>query len=431
MELKQKLEEMTANAENLLKNGSIDEASEIYREIILKAGDDNCQVIILSLLRLGEIATDKGNIDMAIEYYKEVEERSLTESFTTGLLDAVSRRATLLMASGRWIESLKATQQGLAQSKALDEAGFEMTFYGLLGQIERRLGNYDNAIAYALNGLKLAQSASDYDEELTFLSDLALISLAKNDFKEVVKQAESGLRRAKETDRLARSVVFLGQKSQALLRSGKIDEACTIAKEGLEAALDHSTTKEVSTFYHDLAQIYLLKKDNSTALENALKAFKGFSELSNKEGTLATLRTLNRALLLTDDLDGAFNGLVDALVLSMTMHEQLFFATFKDVTYFIAVLCEDKKYDAIESGIGIIKGFLDSVKKELEAEGSNVEGEKHYLSYVEQLFKACIYACNSKGDKEAGYAKDAFSTAEKIDKEYGGDSKSLIELFYK
>ena len=148
-----------------------------------------------------------------------------------------------------------------------------MTFIGLMGQIERRIGNYGKALEHAMNGLELAQKESNYDEEMTFLSDMVLISLAQEDYEGAVKQAEMGLRRAAETNRQVRSVVFLGQKSQALLRLGKTDEAREIAAQGLKAATENNVPKEIATFHHDLAQIDLFKKDDKIALEHALQAY--------------------------------------------------------------------------------------------------------------------------------------------------------------
>jgi tetratricopeptide (TPR) repeat protein len=434
MELKNKIDEMAADAEGLLKGGNVEKAAALYRQIIVMAGDHHANVVILSLLRLGEISVASGNIDMAIECYREVEERSLNEGFTAGLLDAIQRRATLLMAAGRWDDALKAADNGAENASTLDETLYQMTFIGLLGQIERRIGNYDKALNYAMNGLKLAQKESNYEEELTFLSDMVLISLSQEDFKGAVKQAEMGIRRAQETNRNGRSVVFLGQKSQALLRLGKLDEARDIAAQGLEVAIENDTFREIATFHHDLAQIDLLKNDEKTALEHALIAYDIYRSLGNKEGILATLRTLNRTLLVTGDWDAAFRGLVDAMVLSVSMNRDLFFSTFRDISYFISVLCEKGEFDAIKSGIEIISVFFASIKVEL-SEGAMVPVDKitqpSYLTYVEELLSAFSYACDSKGDINSDPAKEALKVSASIDQNYGGDSLSLIKKFFR
>ena len=433
MELKKKIDEMAADAEGLLKTGDIDKAAALYRQIVVLAGDENANIIILSLLRLGEIAIGSGNFDMAIECYKEVEERSLSEGFTAGLLDAIQRRATLLMAAGRWDEALKAAGDGVDKASKLDESLYKMTFLGLLGQIERRIGNYAKSLEHAMDGLELAQKESNYDEELTFLSDMVLISLGQDDFNGAVKQAEMGLRRAAETKRQVRSIVFLGQKSQALLRLGKIDEARAIASQGLEAAIENDVSKEIATFHHDLAQIDLFKNDNETALKHALEAYEKYRSLGNKEGILATLRTLNRSLLVTGDWDAAFRGLVDAMVLSVSMNRNLFYSTFRDVSYFISVLCEKREFDAIKSGIETIGVFFTSVKTELN-EGVTVSVEEitepSYFNYVEELLSAFVHACDSNGDIDSEPGQKALNIAALIDKSYGGDSISLIKMFF-
>ena len=128
MELKKKIDEMASDAESLLKKGEIDKAAAIYRQIVVLAKDEKENIVILSLLRLGEIAVATGEIDRAIECYKDVEARSLKDGFSAGIVDAIQRRATLLMAAGRWEEARDTAFSGKERATAFDDISFQIIF---------------------------------------------------------------------------------------------------------------------------------------------------------------------------------------------------------------------------------------------------------------------------------------------------------------
>ena len=112
----------------------------------------------------------------------------------------------------------------------------------------------------------------------------------------------------------------------------------------------------------------------------------------------------------------------------------MFFSTFRDISYFIIVLCEKGDHEAIKSGLATVGTFFASIKSELN-NGTTIPIDEitgpSYLSYVEELLSAFNYACDSKGDVNSQSAQKALEVATSIDENYGGDSISIIKKFFR
>ena len=423
-----KVRELLAEAERMQKEGDSEKAGQLYRRLVslaLEKGGGQ-EEIIFALLRLGDIYAEGSNEQLALECYRDAEQRAAEIGFTQGVLDCIQRRGTTHVIAGRWTEGAKVAAEGRELAHKFDDKAFEAVFLGLLGQIERRLGNHEHALECAFEGLQISQLMGNLDEELTFLADMALISLGKQDYDGAQRQADSGLRRAQETGKLDRCAVFLGQKCHALRGLGDIEGARKCAQEGLEAAMAGNDRKEIATFRHDLALLAQESGDTEGAKENSLEAYKLFLEMGNKEGALTSLRCLSLVFADIGDWEAAFKGLIDGLVLAASMDRRLFMGTFLDVGSITHRLWLNKKYDDILNGMELMDEFFASLEKQLEEQSD----QETYLTYLKLILDCLRNLGMSRGDGTSSHVERAREIAGEIDGAIGAGMQPLITEFF-
>mgnify|MGYP001554778535 CR=1 FL=1 len=422
-----KVRELLAEAERLQREGDSARARELYRRLVsmaLEKGGGQ-EEIIFALLRLGDIYAEGGNEDLALECYRDAEERSAEIGFSQGVLDCIQRRGTTHVIAGRWTDGAKVAAEGRELANNLGDKAFEAVFLGLLGQIERRLGNHDHALECAFEGLQISQMMGNLDEELTFLADMALISLGKQDFEGARRQADSGLRRAQETGKLDRCAVFLGQKCHALRGLGDIDAARECAQEGLESAQNSNDRKEIATFRHDLALLAQESGDIDGAKENSLEAYKLFLEMGNKEGALTSLRCLSLVFADMGDWEASFKGLIDGLVLAASMDRRLFMGTFLDVGSISHRLWINKSYDDMLNGLALMDEFFNSLEEQLEK-----DSQETYLTYLKLILDCLRNMAMTRGDKTSSHLQKACEIAAEVDSAIGAGMQPLMADFF-
>ena len=392
--------EILTQAERLQREGRLDGATQLYRRLLSIAieQEGGQEEIIFALLRLGDIYLEGGQESLAFECYRDAEERSLGIDFQEGVLDCTQRRGAAHLIAGRWVEAAKAAKEGRDLARRLELRSFEAVFLGLLGQVERRMGNHESALNCAFEGLQVSQMLGNLDEELTFLADMALISLGKGDYEGAKRQAESGIRRAKEAVKPERLAVFLGQKCHALRGCGEIDAARACAKEGLELAVDNGDKKEEATFRHDLALFCQESGDIDGARKHSLEAYKAFLSMGNKEGALTSLRCLTMVFAEMGDWEGSVKGLIDALVLAASMEQRLFLGTFLDLKSIVAHFWRQGRFDDANSVLAHMKQFFGDLEKELDASPS----KDNYLHYLRLSVEVLSEFVSSKGRDKDG-----------------------------
>lgn len=412
------LRSMLEAAELSQLRGDLQDAERRYRELLAFVGEEGGlpEEVILVLLRLGDVHAAAGRTERALSCWADAEERSCDAGFTSGILECLQRSASAHLTAGTWRSAADAALRGRDLARANGERSLETVFLGIMGQVERRRGNFDAALGFAMDGLQLAQQLGNLEEELTFLADLSLVSLARQDFDGALRQAEIGLRRAREAERPNRATVFLGQKCHALRGLGDLDGARGAAEEGLAWAREHGDDREAATFLHDLALLARERGDQEAALESSLSSYRLFLERGNREGALTSLRCLAQLLAERGDWEAAFKAILDALVLATTMDRELFLVTFFTVAAVATSLWGRGDVDGLSAGLDLVDEFFDGLAERLEADPAD---STSMLANLRAAVASLRAAVASGGDAARPEYEEARRLAGGVDSAFG------------
>jgi tetratricopeptide (TPR) repeat protein len=194
--------------------------------------------------------------------------------------------ANLLKMVGYWSQAneIAAEAKREAGERGNDEA--RMRLAGLLGQLERRKGDFDAALAHAKEGLALSVKLQNRTEQAEFTLDIARVHLQRLESEAAVSSAKEGgdiARSIMDEDRVLHSQGLL---SQAYRQKKEWVLARESAEHGLMMAVARNDVFEQAGFLRDLGSV----SEGEGNLALAIERYRRSMILTARSGRIEGLR---------------------------------------------------------------------------------------------------------------------------------------------
>jgi tetratricopeptide (TPR) repeat protein len=180
--------------------------------------------------------------------------------------------ATLTMYQGKPKEALRLAQSACDEFKDKQNRSGLMVALGLLGQLSRRFGRFDDAMDHAREGYALAVELENLDEQATFKLDESFIHETTGNLDAAVAAAT----KAVELFRIHRNdrgeLAAVGRLGACYLQKGDLEAALRSARQGLEQAERLAVLKETASFHVDIARVLTEKELHQEALPHYREA---------------------------------------------------------------------------------------------------------------------------------------------------------------
>ncbi len=410
------LEALFRAARDAEEKGEYEKAARLLNDVLAHpaaAEDEN--VLLLALLRLGEVLHLEGtpsSLRKAVDVLEEFVELSRRLSFSEGLADGLVRLAWVHSSLGAYDKAWEAAREAVELLGDTDRRPALVSAMGLAGQIARRSGRLDDALAMALDGLAAAQKDGMLGEELAFMSDLVLISLEKKDWDAAYKEAAVGLRKARNSGRMESVPVFLGQMARALEGMGRYDEARERLEEGLQEAEKVGDKARMAAFLEDLSRyVHLQDGDPAKAVSLLMRSY---ALLEGRDYRRAMSILTRSAFLMAEfgDYEAAFKALADVLVLAAAGDSEAFESWFSSLFKLLTIPWKDGAYEAMERGVEQMREYFLQVDK---GGGEEERAARPLLDMLAKCMEALREWAASRGDRGAPSAARALEIAQEVD----------------
>ena len=324
------------------------------------SGFDNFDTID-ELLEHARCERDNGNTSEAASLLETILDLTRRQGDIGRETTALFELATARLEMGAWSEAREVASKGLQSCRLIGHNVGEMAFHGLLGQIQRRLENFEKALDHMLSGLQLAQECCALEREVVFYADLANLSLVTGNAHTAVAQADAGLRRACELDNSEMRLAFIGIKGQALRLRGEVEAARMLLEEGIRLAEHEGAVDRVTLFRHDLA---LLAQDNGD-LGKAEQLFEmvceDFERASRKESLYTAQQNLTQLLAIEGWNERASKSLANELVTASSLDKYVFHKAVLRMVGILEQLWSAEEFEELERTLELIQSSFDEL----------------------------------------------------------------------
>lgn len=187
---------------------------------------------------------------------------------THGLITKINL-AELFKIDGQWERAFEIATQAKSQADQNNDREARMRLAGVLGQLERRKGNLDQALSHANEGMALAIELRNQTEQSEFKLDQARIFIRSGEADAAIAAIKEGGKIARANLDVQRDLASHGLMSQALLKKGQFDLARDTALNGLQMAASLHNVYEQAGFSLDIGAA----EEASGNLPQAIQAY--------------------------------------------------------------------------------------------------------------------------------------------------------------
>lgn len=213
----------------------------------------------------GNIKWKHGQLDDAIaDLRKSIEYEQLS-----GSLDGHQylMMANIFKSKGLWEQAKKTALQARELfEKEINESGI-VAALGVLGQLGKRLMEYDDAMEYIIEGYSRAVKLGNKKEQSIFKGDQAQIHMARNNYDEAIKAAWESIKISRTNHDDLSEFKAYGIIGLCYTEKGDISKAEKYTTIGLEKAQKIGDPIEEASFLLDLGKIKSLKGDIQAGLD--------------------------------------------------------------------------------------------------------------------------------------------------------------------
>ena len=324
------------------------------------SGFDNFDTID-ELLEHARCERDNGNTDEAASLLETILDLTRRQGDmgreTTTLFELASARLEM----GAWSSAREIASKGLDACRLIGHKAGEMAFHGLLGQLQRRLENYEQALDHMLCGLELAQECCALEREVVFYADLANLSLVTGNSHTAAAQADAGLRRACELDNGEMRLAFIGIKAQSLRMRGETEAAQLLLEEGIRLAELEGSKDRASLFRHDLALLAQDLGNKEQAEELFRKVSDEFARTGKNESLYRAQQNLTRLLSSDGWSEEAAHSLAKELITASQLDKHVFQKAILRMVSILEQMWTNKEHELLKESLSILQmTFVDS-----------------------------------------------------------------------
>jgi hypothetical protein len=266
---------------------------------------------------------------------------------------------------------------------------------GRLAQLSLRVGKYDDALKYAVDGNSVAVSLDNLREQTMFKGDetRVLLRLHRKDEALVTANEMLSLARRAHDDWL--EISAYGVLTQVLMAQEKWPQAQAKLKAGMDQAKSAGLKEEVGDFLVDLAQV----KERTGNLLNSLTALREAAPIFVGLGRLAKLQSaLLKAGEITANLN-SWRARTEMIGMLLDILDGLDAGMRRSVCTETILTVKD---GIREAGLAASRKPLRKLTKEINAElASNVSQQRRFIARAIQMFSDLASGGPEKARQEA------------------------------
>ncbi|TAK49527.1 MAG: tetratricopeptide repeat protein [Saprospiraceae bacterium] len=219
----------------------------------------------------------------------------------------------LHLKTGDYEQALLFLQQSLKIRQEIGDRKGEGTTLNNISQIHSAKGDYDTAIKYLQQSLKIQQEIGDQQGEGTTLNNISQIHSAKGDYDTALKYLQQSLKIQQEIGDRQGEGATLNNISQIHYAKGHYDMALKYLQQSLKITQEIGDRRGEGGALNNLATTAHAKGDYDTALKYLRQSLKITQEIGDRQGEGRTLNNISQIFEVKGDYDTALKYLQQSL----------------------------------------------------------------------------------------------------------------------
>ena len=271
------------------------------------------QIIATALMNLGTQALLVGNAELACELFN----RSLPINHEIGnYRQAIQIRLNLVTAYVQ-IGDLDAAEAQLSIVQEVVEAWNDphllATFYGNVGTIKAKRGDFDNARINYQMALKNARASDDLIAELNTIQNLGALNLDEGLPIKAMRWFNRALKITETTQSIMSQESIYSGLAMAFHQAGHLQEAAESFQKARNIAGQLGNRHAKAQYTADLGAILLMEKESKSAKPLLQEALDTFKEIGDKEWEYRVLTNMIKAHWVDGDREESMQAVEQAL----------------------------------------------------------------------------------------------------------------------
>lgn len=221
-----KLDELVGKAESLNLSGNLDEAVDLFRKIVRRAGrKGNLSLQAMAMRRLGNLFWRKGEPKRAMRYFRRSLEVSESCGDVTGSAKAYNGIGTLYFNSGNWNKVKEYYNRAIEAARQEEDLTLVANVFNNLGAMSNILGDRNMAVSYYEEAIEIYRQMRDYRGLARSYNNLGLTYRDKGDWAAAASHYEHSTTISKKLGDISLTANATLNYVQVLIELGKYDEA--------------------------------------------------------------------------------------------------------------------------------------------------------------------------------------------------------------
>ena len=199
---------------------------------------------------------------------------------------------------GDYDTALRYLQQSLKISQEIGDKSGEGTTLNNISQIFKARGDYDTALRYLQQSLKIRQEIGDKSGEGTTLNNISSLYHARGDYDTALRYLQQSLKIRQEIGDKSGEGTTLNNISQIFKARGDYDTALRYLQQSLKIRQEIGDKSGEGTTLNNISQIYDARGDYDTALRYLQQSLKICQEIGDKSGEGTTLNNISQIFMM-------------------------------------------------------------------------------------------------------------------------------------
>ncbi len=265
-------------AESLINLQLIDEAIKVLKEIIpITRLNGYARTEALLLNRLGAIIVERGDLQLAQEYFQEAAEAAYRANDSKALVTILNNLANIRLHQGYLNDALLLYEDAERLAIKNNDTNLLSILLNNIGIIFRQLGELERSYACLTEALRLKQEIKDPIRISETLKQLVILSLEKNDIDAAEQYLQELTSLSHSSDNILLHVRKILAEAEVELFRGNLKNAEKLFKDAIELSSEYGFEEHITSRAHLIETLfyqYLLTKEKYVlkALEKEFKA---------------------------------------------------------------------------------------------------------------------------------------------------------------
>ena len=237
------------------------------------------------LAAITNLAEKTERLSQFIRYYVEVDPKKSLElsqrahslaqnqpALTKGIYDSLTNLAICHTRLGNLEQAMAYAMQAHTLANSNNNIEQSPLLLNILGNLFQDLGEYKESLNYYLKALDLVEKQKNFSQQESLLINIGTLYHALNDYEQELVQYKKVLDLQKQRDSDRRTATLLNNMAMAYKAMNELDTAVTKAKQSLALARKHKAAMLEANALCTLGEIYLDMQDFEQALWHLTKS---------------------------------------------------------------------------------------------------------------------------------------------------------------